>query len=49
MNENPFASTTGEGGGAIALTKVRNDNFPPMKEWIQNFFKSRLLVSHIPA
>ena len=44
MTDEPFASTTGEGGDAVALTEVRNDNFPEMQEWIGQFF-DKLQVS----
>jgi hypothetical protein len=46
MNEEPFKSTTGEGGEVVALTKVRNVYFPDVKKWISCFFKTELLVSH---
>ena len=46
MKEEPFESTTGEGGDVVALTKVRNIYFPDMKKWISGFFKTELLVSH---
>ena len=45
MKEEPFESTTGEGGDVVALTKVRNVNFPRMREWISGFFKTELLVN----
>ena len=45
MKEKAFESTTGEGGQVVALTKVRNVNFPDMKTWIRDFFKHDLLVS----
>ena len=45
MKKEPFDSTTGEGGDDVALTKVRNVNFPDMKKWIKRFFKHELLVS----
>ena len=49
MTDEPFASTTGEGGDAVALTKVRNDNFPEMKKWIEQFFdKLQVSCSIIP-
>ena len=48
MKEEPFESTTGKGGDVVALTKVRNVNFPRMKKWISGFFKtdSELLVNN---
>ena len=46
MKDKAFESTTGEGGEVVALTKVRNINFPDMKKWIRNFFKHELLVSY---
>ena len=46
MKKKPFESTTGEEGDAVALTNVRNDNFPDMKKWIKGFFDHELLVSH---
>ena len=47
MKEEPFESTTGKGGDEVALTKVRNANFPGMKKWIIGFFEtdSELLVN----
>ena len=45
MKEEPFESTTGKGGDVVALTKVRNVNFPDMKKWISGFFETELLVS----
>ena len=42
MKEEPFESTTGEGGDQIALTKVRNVHFPAMKDWIKGFFEHKL-------
>ena len=46
MKEKAFESTTGKGGEVVALTKVRNDNFPDVKEWIEDFFEHELLVSY---
>jgi hypothetical protein len=45
MEKEPFGSTTGEGGEDVALTKVKNVNFPAMKKWIEDFFDVELLVS----
>ena len=45
MKKEPFESTTGEEGKDVALTKETNINFPDMKEWISEFFKTELLVS----
>ena len=46
MKEEPFESTTGKEGKAVALTKVKNINFPDMKEWISGFFETELLANH---
>ena len=45
IKEEPFESTTREGGDEVALTKVRNVNFPDMRKWISGFFETELLVS----
>ena len=39
MSEKPFKSTAGDGGDTVALTNVKNEHFPKIRDWIKEFFR----------